>query len=37
VLKNCAQGRDPALGGFCKFSHAIGWKLEAWLTAAEYF
>jgi hypothetical protein len=21
VLKNCAPGRDPALGGFCKCSH----------------
>jgi hypothetical protein len=28
-LKNCASGRDPALRGSCKCSHAIGWKLEA--------
>jgi hypothetical protein len=29
VLKNRASRRDPALCGFCKCSHAIGWKLEA--------
>ena len=29
VLKNGASRRDPTLCGFCKCSHAIGWKLEA--------
>jgi hypothetical protein len=37
VLKNSASGRDPALCGFCKCSHAIGWKLEAWLTVPGFF
>jgi hypothetical protein len=37
VLKNRASRRDPALCGFCKCSHAIGWKLEAWLTVPDFF
>jgi hypothetical protein len=36
LLKNSASRRDPALHGFCKCSHAIGWKLEAWLTAPVF-
>jgi hypothetical protein len=36
MLKNRARGRDPALCGFCKCSHGIGWKLEAWLTGSEF-
>jgi hypothetical protein len=26
MLKNSASRRDPAVCGFCKCSHAIGWK-----------
>ena len=37
LSKNRTQGRDPALCGFCKYSHAIGWKLEAWLTVRDFF
>jgi hypothetical protein len=35
-MKNGASGRDPALHGFWKCSHGIGWKLEAWLTGSEF-
>jgi hypothetical protein len=34
-VKNGASVRDPALCGFCKCSHGIGWKLEAWMTGSE--
>jgi hypothetical protein len=36
VLKNRASHRDPVLCGFCKCSHGIGRKLEAWLTGSEF-
>jgi len=41
-LKNGASGRDPALRGACKCStcnrlEAGGSKLEAWLTAPDFF
>jgi len=29
MLENRASRREPVLCGFCKCSHAIGWKLEA--------
>jgi hypothetical protein len=36
VFENFASRREPALGGFCKYSHGIGWKLEAWLTGSGF-